>query len=135
MNDHTGLTGSGRYLRIYGTARTTVYGYSIYELEAYGSNTGARMAAPVATHSMDAAAWNVKVSPNPVAGGELQVVSNRALQQLVIVDLSGKIWSIHRGFKASNIYNLDIKKLPRGLYLVQVYNGNQERQVLKFIRQ
>ena len=40
VNDHTGLTGSGRYVRIYGTTRTTVYGYSIYELEVYGtSNT------------------------------------------------------------------------------------------------
>ena len=38
-NDWTGLTGSGRYLRIYGTARTTNYGYSIYELEVYGAPT------------------------------------------------------------------------------------------------
>jgi beta-glucanase (GH16 family) len=136
VNDHTGLTGVGRYLRIYGTARTTVYGYSIYELEAYGTSIGARVAAPVAVgHSTDASGWNVKVAPNPVAGGELQVYSNRALQQLVIVDLSGKVWSTHRGFKAANLYTIDIRKLPRGLYLMQVYNGNQQLQVLKFIRQ
>jgi hypothetical protein len=36
-NDHTGLSGSGRYIRIYGTARGTPYGYSIFELEVYGS--------------------------------------------------------------------------------------------------
>lgn len=40
-NDHTGLNGSGRYVRIYGTVRGTAYGYSIYELEVYGaSSTG-----------------------------------------------------------------------------------------------
>jgi chitinase len=32
-----GLSGKGRYLRIYGTARAlTMYGYSIWEIRAYG---------------------------------------------------------------------------------------------------
>ena len=38
INDYTGLNGSGRYLRIYGTRRTTAYGYSIFELEVYGTS-------------------------------------------------------------------------------------------------
>ena len=37
INDNTGLSGTGRYVRIYGTARATKYGYSIYELEVYGT--------------------------------------------------------------------------------------------------
>ncbi|MFL5729235.1 MAG: carbohydrate-binding protein, partial [Cytophagaceae bacterium] len=36
-NDNTGLSGIGRYIRIYGTARATAYGYSLYELEVYGT--------------------------------------------------------------------------------------------------
>ncbi|HYG37921.1 MAG TPA: carbohydrate-binding protein [Cytophagales bacterium] len=39
-NDWTGLSGTGRYVRIYGTVRGTVYGYSIYELEVYGTPSG-----------------------------------------------------------------------------------------------
>jgi beta-glucosidase-like glycosyl hydrolase len=39
VNDHTGLAGSGRYLRINCTARGTGYGYSIFELEVYGTTT------------------------------------------------------------------------------------------------
>jgi subtilase family serine protease len=35
VDDNTGLTGSGRYVRIYGTARATTYGYSLWELEVY----------------------------------------------------------------------------------------------------
>ena len=31
------VTGTGRYLRMYGTARATQWGYSLWELEAYGS--------------------------------------------------------------------------------------------------
>jgi beta-glucanase (GH16 family) len=39
LNDHAGLSGEGRHVRIYGTARGTPWGYSIYELEVYGHST------------------------------------------------------------------------------------------------
>ena len=32
----TGLNGQGRYIRMYGTARATQFGYSLYEFEVYG---------------------------------------------------------------------------------------------------
>ncbi|MFE6750756.1 family 20 glycosylhydrolase [Kitasatospora purpeofusca] len=41
MQDLTGLSGSGRYLRMYGTARGTSWGYSLYEIEVYGGPPGA----------------------------------------------------------------------------------------------
>jgi len=34
------VTGSGRYLRVYGTARGTAYGYSLWELRVYGTVGG-----------------------------------------------------------------------------------------------
>ncbi|MGW7416154.1 discoidin domain-containing protein [Streptomyces sp. NPDC054863] len=39
-DDLTGLTGKGRYLRVYGTARGTSYGYSLFEAEVYGTLDG-----------------------------------------------------------------------------------------------
>ncbi|MEU1075884.1 MULTISPECIES: discoidin domain-containing protein [unclassified Streptomyces] len=39
-DDWTGLSGKGRYLRVYGTARATAYGYSLYEAEVYGTVDG-----------------------------------------------------------------------------------------------
>lgn len=39
-DDWTGLSGKGRYLRVYGTARGTAYGYSLHEVEAYGTPGG-----------------------------------------------------------------------------------------------
>ncbi|WP_406367780.1 family 20 glycosylhydrolase [Streptomyces sp. NBC_01546] len=36
VQDLTGLTGSGRYIRVYGTQRGTSYGYSLHEFEVYG---------------------------------------------------------------------------------------------------
>jgi hypothetical protein len=31
------VTGTGRYIRMYGTARATQYGYSLWEFQVYGS--------------------------------------------------------------------------------------------------
>lgn len=45
VNDLTGLSGSGRYVRMYGTARGTMWGYSIFEMEVYGG-TGSPVTAP-----------------------------------------------------------------------------------------
>ncbi|MHA6765042.1 discoidin domain-containing protein [Streptacidiphilus sp. PAMC 29251] len=33
------VTGTGRYVRMYGTARTTAYGYSLWEFQVYGGGT------------------------------------------------------------------------------------------------
>ncbi|UOR05946.1 discoidin domain-containing protein [Hymenobacter aerilatus] len=40
VNDYAGLSVQGRYVRMYGTARTTQYGYSLYEFAVYGAGTG-----------------------------------------------------------------------------------------------
>ncbi|MFJ8431415.1 discoidin domain-containing protein [Kitasatospora sp. NPDC094019] len=39
-DDWTGLSGKGRYVRLYGTARGTAYGYSLFEMEVYGTTGG-----------------------------------------------------------------------------------------------
>jgi beta-glucanase (GH16 family) len=38
IDDRTGLSGSGRYVRMYGTQRATVYGYSLWEFEVFGTS-------------------------------------------------------------------------------------------------
>ncbi len=42
----TGLSGSGRYVRMYGTARGTGWGYSLWEFDVYGKSTPASPAVP-----------------------------------------------------------------------------------------
>jgi hypothetical protein len=37
VSDLSGLKGYGRYVRVYGTARATGYGYSLWEFEVYGA--------------------------------------------------------------------------------------------------
>ena len=38
-DDLTGLSGTGRYLRLNGTARGTSYGYSLYEMQVFGTTS------------------------------------------------------------------------------------------------
>jgi len=42
-DDLTGLSGSGRYVRMNGTARGTAYGYSLFEMQVYGTTGAPRM--------------------------------------------------------------------------------------------
>jgi len=39
IDDLTGLSGTGRYIRMYGTQRATAYGYSLFEFQVYGTPT------------------------------------------------------------------------------------------------
>ena len=41
IQDLTGLSGAGRYVRMYGTKRATTYGYSLWEFQVYGSPVSA----------------------------------------------------------------------------------------------
>jgi chitosanase len=44
-DDLTGLNGTGRYVRVLGTARGTAWGYSLWELKVYGTTPGTQPSA------------------------------------------------------------------------------------------
>lgn len=50
-DDWTGLSGKGRYLRVYGTARGTAYGYSLFGVDVYGNFGGTTTPTPTPTPS------------------------------------------------------------------------------------
>lgn len=110
VNDHTDVSGAGRYVRIFGTARATPWGYSIFELEVYGgSNT-----APTAYAGEDV------VIHLPENSLELQGVGN---------DSDGAIaaygWSVESGPNSPTISNADsatvfVTDLIAGTYLFRL---------------
>ncbi|MEV6550543.1 discoidin domain-containing protein [Streptomyces sp. NPDC051597] len=53
VQDLTGLSGSGRYIRLYATQRGTSYGYSLYEFEAYGGQPGGAHTLTAAGEALD----------------------------------------------------------------------------------
>src|SRR5260221_7154078 len=47
----TGLTGSGRYVRMYGTVRGTGYGYSLWGFQGYGTSSATKTPVPPPTNT------------------------------------------------------------------------------------
>ncbi|MBN2485597.1 MAG: discoidin domain-containing protein [Bacteroidales bacterium] len=78
LNDITGLNGSGRYVRIYGTARTTGYGYSIYELEVYDTDP-----APVTVPLNIPYAQFLRIGLNPADLNNRTEITTQNTQQVV----------------------------------------------------
>ena len=140
INDWTGLSGHGRYLRIYGTARTTQYGYSLFELEAYGSAfAGAARTSGVSVTNHPATMqnkWTASVYPNPVASGQAQILSSEAIKQIKIVGMNGRTWSTQLSQEGKlSTYPVDVSSLPAGMYFIQLMNKQHETLLLKFVKQ
>ncbi len=95
-NDYTGLTATGRYVRIYGTARGSIYGYSIYELEVYGTAAGAR----IATTTTGAANISNEqlISVYPVPAHDQLTISlpeyGQQKSQIILSDINGKVYAV-----------------------------------------
>ncbi len=68
VDDLTGLSGSGRYIRMYGTVRGTGYGYSLWEFEVYGTSAGGATNTPTRT--------NTAVPPTATRTNTLPAVTN-----------------------------------------------------------
>jgi hypothetical protein len=60
--DDLAVSGSGRYVRMNGTARATGYGYSLWEFQVYGSRNGVMSSSSVATSAATSTSSSVKTS-------------------------------------------------------------------------
>ncbi|MFI6595818.1 discoidin domain-containing protein [Nonomuraea sp. NPDC050536] len=78
--DDLTVSGSGRYIRVYGTARGTAYGYSLWELQVYGSPSGSDSVPPTVpgsphvtgtTSSSVSLAWTASTDNVGVTGYEV----------------------------------------------------------------
>ena len=68
------VSGTGRYVRMYGTARSSQYGFSLYEFKVYGNAAGA---APGGSGSAAPPSSTAPSSP-PAAGGNALISQGRA---------------------------------------------------------
>jgi hypothetical protein len=125
-NDYTGLTATGRYVRIYGTARGSSYGYSIYELEVYGTAAGARLETTTPTAAAISNEQLISVYPVPAHENvTITLPENRQQKsQIIVSDLNGKVYTVATA--TGSTHTLNISKYPAGMYLVQIINGDKK---------
>ncbi len=73
------VTGTGRYVRMYGTARATQYGYSLWEFQVYGTTTGG--GTPPPTSDTPDFGPNVQVFSPSMSSSTIQSALDTAFNQ------------------------------------------------------
>ncbi|MFI6393528.1 glycosyl hydrolase family 8 [Nonomuraea sp. NPDC050547] len=111
-DDLTGLSGSGRYIRMYGTARGTTYGYSLWEFETYGSfssggdttppSTPGGLRSTATTSTSVSLAWNAATDNVGVTGYEVY-------RGATLVDTATGTTFTDTGLTASTSYTYTVK--------------------------
>ena len=115
-------------MRIYGTARGSDYGYSIYELEVYGTSatTGTRLATNVTTDAAVSMEQKIIVYPIP-ADDHITINIPDGLNiksQVILSDINGKVVKVET--YQGNTFVLRMNKVPAGIYIIQVTQGNKK---------
>lgn len=126
LDNLTGLNARGRYLRLYGTRRATAYGYSLYEIEVFGTPVGT-----VSATQPSAPAGALHLYPNP-AETELHVAltDNARLQSLAVTDALGRTVLSSAGPEVA----LNISALQAGLYVVRAVTADQRQLTQRFTK-
>jgi beta-glucanase (GH16 family) len=133
--DDLTVSGSGRYLRILCTAKALApYGYSLYEIEAYGSASAAKTALAVKEASTEETLTDVTIYPNPATDYiQVSVPGELANKEVTIYDLSGNLVLRSKINTSANESFLDINRLPKGIYILN-FKSDQKNITKKLIK-
>ncbi len=139
VNDFTDLNGRGRYVRIFGTTRSTQYGYSIFELEVYGKAVVANNVLAAAAGSEDQAGDRFLVAyPNPTSGlltVRYTLTAGGAVELSVAGAQGNKVKSLVSRKQPAGEHeaSVDMQNMPAGMcYVILKCNGvTLTRKVVK----
>ncbi|HYG40436.1 MAG TPA: carbohydrate-binding protein [Cytophagales bacterium] len=126
-DDHTGLSGTARYVKAYCINRATVYGFSFFEFEVYGSYIGARLGEDEINEG------KAVIFPNP-AMDKVRINLTGQLDgesKITLTNHSGKVLLTEKNKGQEHILN--IADLPLGLYFITVSNS-KDRKVYKMFK-
>jgi hypothetical protein len=128
-NDLTGLSGTGRYVRIYCQTRALPYGYSLYEFEVYGTAaTSNRTLASTRVLAPEA-----RLYPNPVS--RLLKVPVASAGVLTITDALGRVAHTLTVTAQQAVAEIDVQSLQPGLYFLTLRDANGVSPAQQFIKQ
>jgi beta-mannanase len=126
-DDWTSLSASGRYVKVYCINRATTYGFSLYELEVYGTTSGSRLAATTlaSTGATPPDAEALTVYPNPASSTvRVRLGTNWHNAHLILFDNLGRQVYAAPVTQAEQVVNL--ANLPTGLYRLLVADATHQ---------
>jgi hypothetical protein len=117
-----GLSGSGRYIQMNGTARNTVYGYSLFDFRVYGSLSGGGAApAPTAARMPRIMKTDWKLDLCNIANGTVFFTLPKAgSYTLAAFTLAGKQVSLAVHASGASGPNSARFSLSHGVYLLRL---------------
>ncbi|MHA4811030.1 discoidin domain-containing protein [Flavitalea flava] len=120
------VSGTGRYVRMYGTRRGTFAGYSIYEMEVYGAAGAVAAAASMVKSAVGMKEMtnmtNITVYPNPSANTINVTSADASITSMEIMSLNGQtIRSLH--MNAQRAVTVDISFLHDGVYVLVIHTS------------
>lgn len=129
VNDWTGLSGTGRYVRLSGKLRGTGYGYSLYELEVYGAAVSAR-----GTGAAKPAAGQLAVFPNPATTSLTLTGLGASPTTIAVYDPQGRLVRRLQVTQPSEATVLNVADLPAGLYIIRATGSSGAAQTQRFVK-
>ena len=134
-NDWTGLSGTGRYVRLNLKARGTGWGYSLFEVEVYGTATPSAQATASAAKVSKNAPQDATLSlyPNPVTH-TATLTGVTAPATVGIYDAKGALVKSLRVEEPNGAITVDVSSLEAGLYILRV-TSKKAVQTQRFIKQ
>ena len=128
-NVTTNSSASGRYVWMRGISRGTGWGYSLYEMEVYGSSTSARMG--IESTQMNELK-GISIYPNPVRETLfIQLDEAQQVNTIEVLSIDGKLLKSHSVDGLSS--EINVADLKSGMYLLRI--RGEETQSSRFIKE
>jgi hypothetical protein len=125
IDDLTGLSAAGRYVNIYGTARNTTYGYSLFDFKVYGSSSfGNPVNSPTVLETSPIAQNNsvfgIKYRKKGIT---ISVAEGNPGAGYTVMDIAGRV--VLRGTTVANQEFVDMSSITKGMYIINVLSGSK----------
>ncbi len=111
---------NARYVRIVCKTRETIYGFSIWEVEVYGTATTGELSVNTTQ--------GVSILPNPVED-VLYIQSETVISGIILSDVNGR-----KLFESNDANNIDMSAYSTGMYLLIIKTAEGETVVKKIIK-
>ena len=120
------LKGTGRYVRLYGTARNTSYGYSLWEFEVYGKLVSVSVGEDATLPSGFALEQNYPNPFNPATTIGYSIGKPGKVKITVANMLGQTIEELVNEYKDAGNYSVEFRgdKLSSGIYLYRIETQN-----------
>lgn len=118
------VVGTGRYIRMYGKARTTTYGYSLFEFQVFGT---------IATKISDAKDAKFEIYPTPIKDIVSLKFNNNTYNTVAVLNLTGEIVLKQSIETNETEMNLNVSQLIKGAYffVLQGSGARMSKLVIK----